>query len=28
MSNLDRFVDDALSQMDLALLDRIMDKGV
>jgi hypothetical protein len=28
MSNLDRFVDEALSQMDMALLERIMEKGV
>ncbi len=28
MSNLDRFVDVALSQMDLELLEKIMDKGV
>jgi adenosylcobyric acid synthase len=28
MSNLDRFVDEALSQMDMALLERLMEKGV
>ena len=28
MTNLDRFVDEALSQMDLALLEKIMDDGV
>jgi adenosylcobyric acid synthase len=28
MSNLDRFVDEALSQMDLATLEKIMDRGV
>ena len=28
MTNLDRFVDEALSQMDLALLEKIMDEGV